>query len=45
MLNFGDVVCETASGGGEREFRLSGIPRPQDVQLLVDRERDRERRR
>ena len=45
MLNFGDVVCETASAGGQREFRLAGIPHPQDVQLLVDRERDRERTR
>jgi hypothetical protein len=45
MLNFGNIVCETASAGGEKEFHLSGIPRPQDVQLLVDRERDRERMR
>lgn len=42
MLNFGDIVCETASQG--RDFVLSGIPDPQGVQLLVDRERDRERR-
>jgi hypothetical protein len=42
LLNFGDIVCETASEGGE--FVLSGIPRPQEVQLVVDRERDRERR-
>lgn len=42
MLNYGDIVCETASDS--RDFVLSGIPRPQDVQLLVDRERDRERR-
>jgi hypothetical protein len=42
MLNYGDIVCETASDGGE--FVLAGIPRPQDIQLLVDRERDRERR-
>jgi hypothetical protein len=42
MLNYGDIVCETASDGGE--FVLAGIPRPQDVQLLVDRERDRERK-
>lgn len=41
-LNYGDIVCETASDGGD--FVLSGIPRPQDVQLLVDRERDRERK-
>jgi hypothetical protein len=42
MLNYGDIVCETASEGGD--FVLAGIPRPQDVQLLVDRERDRERK-
>jgi hypothetical protein len=42
VLNYGDIVCETASEGGE--FVLAGIPHPQDVQLLVDRERDRERR-
>jgi hypothetical protein len=41
-LNYGDIVCETASDGGD--FVLAGIPRPQDVQLLVDRERDRERK-
>lgn len=41
MLNFGDIVCETASDS--REFVLSGIPDPQAVQLLVDKERDRER--
>jgi hypothetical protein len=43
-LNYGDVVCQTA-GGERHDFRLSGIPRPQDVQLFVDRERDRERMR
>jgi hypothetical protein len=42
LLNYGDIICETASDS--RDFVLSGIPRPQDVQLLVDRERDRERR-
>lgn len=42
MLNYGDIVCETASEGGE--FVLAGIPEPAEVQLLVDRERDRERR-
>ncbi len=41
-LNYGDIVCETASDGGD--FVLAGIPCPQDVQLLVDRERDRERK-
>jgi hypothetical protein len=42
LLNYGDIVCETASERGD--FVLAGIPRPQDVQLLVDRERDRERK-
>ena len=42
MLNYGDIVCETASNGDD--FVLAGIPRPQDVQLIVDRERDRERK-
>lgn len=41
LFNFGDVVCATASGRGD--FRIAGVPRPQEVQLLVDRERDRER--
>ena len=45
MLNYGDVVCETAGAGGTRRFVLAGIPHPQEVQLLVDRERDRERMR
>jgi len=42
-LNYGDILCQTA--GSAAEFRLSGIPRPQEVQLLVDKERDRERMR
>ena len=43
MLGYGDVVCQTA--GAQPTFVLSGIPQPDDVQLLVDRERDRERMR
>jgi membrane protein YdbS with pleckstrin-like domain len=43
IFNYGDIVCETASGS--RDFVLAGIPRPEDVQMLVDRERDRERMR
>ena len=27
----------------QQEFRMTGIPQPQEVQLLVDKERDRER--
>jgi len=43
MFNYGDVICQTAAE--QQEFRMTGIPRPQDVQLLVDKERDRERQR
>jgi len=43
LFNFGDVICQTAAD--VQEFSVRGIPRPQDVQLLVDRERDRERMR
>ena len=43
MLNYGDVICQTAAD--IQEFRLPGIPNPQEVQLLVDKERDRERMR
>lgn len=45
MLGFGDVVCQTASGGSDEPFRIIGIPKPADVQLLIDKERDRERSR
>ena len=41
MFNYGDVICQTAAE--QQEFRLIGIPHPEDVQLLVDKERDRER--
>ena len=43
MLNFGDVVCQTAAA--KHLFVLSGIPRPAEVQLMVDAERDRDRER
>ncbi len=43
MFNFGDIVCQTAAD--IQEFRMAGIPHPQEVQLLVDKERDRERMR
>jgi hypothetical protein len=43
LLDFGDIVCQTAAE--QQQFRLSGIPNPRDVQALVDRERDRERAR
>jgi hypothetical protein len=41
VLGFGDVVCQTA--GRDIEFRLAGVPKPAEVQLFVDKERDRER--
>jgi hypothetical protein len=41
MLNYGDILCQTASE--VPDFRLSGIPDPMAVQALVDNERDRER--
>jgi hypothetical protein len=43
MLNYGDVVCQTAAGG--EGFVIGGVPTPEDVQLLLDQERDRERSR
>jgi hypothetical protein len=43
MFNYGDIVCQTAAE--IQEFRMAGIPHPQEVQLLVDKERDRERTR
>ena len=43
MFNYGDVICQTAAE--QQEFRMTGIPRPQEIQLLVDKERDRERQR
>jgi hypothetical protein len=42
MMNFGDVICQTAGAGGQ--FRISKVPAPDEVQHLVDKERDRERR-
>lgn len=42
VLGFGDVVCETA-GTDHVSFRISGVPHPESIQLLIDRERDRER--
>ena len=43
MLDFGDVVCQTASI--DQDFMIGGVPDPRSVQALVDRERDRERAR
>ena len=43
LFNYGDMICQTAAE--QQEFRLIGIPRPEEIQLLVDKERDRERQR
>lgn len=40
-LKFGDVLCQTA--GRDTEFCLAGVREPEDVQLFIDRERDRAR--
>lgn len=42
-LNYGDVVCQTAADN--RDFVMGGVPQPQELQLLIDKERDRERMR
>ena len=44
LLNYGTVVLETA-GADRVAFLISGVPRPESIQLLIDRERDRERAR
>jgi hypothetical protein len=41
-FDYGDINCQTA--GGQEKFNLSGIPHPREVQALIDKERDRERK-
>lgn len=41
FLDFGNVLCQTA--GSSEQFIISGVPDPEAVQHLIDRERDRER--
>ena len=41
MLDYGDVVCQTA--GTDADFTIVGVKDPRAVQAIVDRERDRER--
>jgi hypothetical protein len=43
MLDYGNIVCQTASE--MQDFKLTGVPHPRSTQALVDRERDRERMR
>ena len=40
-LNYGDIHCQTAADN--RDFLIGGVPKPQGLQLLIDKERDRER--
>jgi membrane protein YdbS with pleckstrin-like domain len=41
VFDFGDIECQTA--GAVRKFALRGIPRPREVQAMVDRLRDQAR--
>jgi hypothetical protein len=43
VLDFGNIVCQTASI--DQDFMITGVPNPRGLQALVDRERDRERNR
>jgi hypothetical protein len=43
VLNYGDVVCQTA--GANESFMITGVPDPRAIQARLDRERDRERMR
>lgn len=46
IFKFGDVVCQTAAAGAQGgSFRIIGVPQPEAIQLLIDKERDRERNR
>lgn len=40
-LNYGSIHCETAADN--KDFVITGVSQPQEVQSLIDRERDRER--
>lgn len=42
-LNYGDVACQTAAD--RKIFLIGGVPKPAELQLLIDKERDRERMR
>ena len=42
LLNYGTVVMETA-GTDSVAFLISGVPKPEMIQLLIDQERDRAR--
>jgi hypothetical protein len=43
-FDYGDIICQTAADE-QRDFHLTGVSNPREVQAIVDRERDRERQR
>ena len=45
VLDYGDVVCQTAGASDRKDFTITGVPKPREVQALVDKERDRDRTR
>jgi hypothetical protein len=44
ILGYSDLICSTA-GTDTGRFEISGVPDAEELQLLIDRERDRERMR
>jgi len=44
VLGYSDLLCSTAGTDAGR-FDISGVPQAEELQLLIDRERDRERMR
>jgi PH (Pleckstrin Homology) domain-containing protein len=44
ILGYSDLICSTA-GTDTGVFNISGVPNAEELQLLIDRERDRERMR
>jgi hypothetical protein len=44
VLGYSDLLCSTAGTEGGT-FTISGVPQAEELQLLIDRERDRERMR
>ncbi len=43
LFDYGNIECETA--GERHNMSLAAIPKPREVHAIIDRERDRERRR
>jgi hypothetical protein len=44
VLGYSDLICTTA-GAETGRFQIGGVPNAEELQLLIDRERDRERMR